>query len=89
MIDRPGTYGHSTYQFDWEREWRHRGNLGFESSDVAFLLIPEGLHSTARAFFLKAEQENIGPAYFCPYIDPSWERDRILGALKSTGNVGP
>jgi len=83
MIDAPGTYGGHDYLFDWEREWRHIGSMSFETEDVAFLLIPEDLHSAARGFFEDAYHENIGPAYFCPYVDPSWDRDRILAALKT------
>lgn len=81
MIDAPGTYRNRPYNFDWEREWRHVGALRFEPADVAFLLIPESLHEAAHGFFQHVLDSNLGPAYFCPYIDPSWERDRILNAL--------
>lgn len=83
MIDAPGTYGGRAYLFDWEREWRHIGSMSFEPEDVAFLLIPEDLHSAARRFFENAYLEHIGPAYFCPYMDPSWDRDRIIEALRT------
>jgi hypothetical protein len=82
LIDAPGSYGKIDYQFDWEREWRHVGPLSFTPEDVAFLLIPEELHSAAYGFFEEAQAQNLGPAYFCPYVDPLWSRDRILGALK-------
>lgn len=81
MIDAPGKYGASSYMFDWEREWRHVGKYSFVPSEVAFLLIPEELHDAARGFFLYTRENNLGPAYFCPYVDPSWDRDRILKAL--------
>jgi len=86
FIDAPGDYPVArgdtrTYRFEWEREWRHIGRFAFEPEDVAFLLIPEGLHAAAYAFFSNAESENLGPAYFCPYVDPSWERERILHVL--------
>jgi len=83
MIDAPGEYNRRPYLFDWEREWRHIGSLSFEPEDVAFLLIPEELHGAARSFFENAFHENLGPAYFCPYVDPSWDRERILAALRS------
>lgn len=83
MIDSPGVYGRSRYVFDWEREWRHIGDMNFETEDVAFLLIPEELHLSARGFFENALEENLGPAFLCPYVDPSWDRSRILSALNA------
>jgi hypothetical protein len=82
MIDAPGDYGQTQYYFDWEREWRHVGSMAFSTDDVAFLLIPEELHSAARSFFENARYENLGPAYLCPYVDPSWSRERIINELK-------
>ena len=84
FIDAPGKYYKSKYEFEWEREWRHLGDFPFDVSDVAFLLIPEALHSAAYSFFQDAYHENIGPAYFCPYIDPSWPREKILSKIYST-----
>lgn len=82
MIDAPGVYGNSEYFFEWEREWRHIGAMSFTPEDVAFLLIPEALHTAAQSFFEDAYRENIGPAYFCPYIDPSWSKEKIINELK-------
>lgn len=82
LIDAPGTYGASDYAFDWEREWRHVGPFSFDPCDVAFLLIPEALHESARDFFENARLDNLGPAYLCPYVDPSWSKDRIIGELR-------
>lgn len=31
------------YEWDWEREWRVRGDLHFRHSDVAFVVTPEGV----------------------------------------------
>lgn len=84
FIDAPGLYGQSSYEFDWEREWRHLGPMSFSTEDVAFLLIPEEHHSAASEFFKDAQAENLGPAYFCPYVDPSWPRDTILNALNES-----
>jgi hypothetical protein len=82
MIDAPGKYCDREYLFDWEREWRHIGPLNFTPDDVAFLLIPESLHSSARSFFEDAYTENIGPAYFCPYVDPAWDREKIMAEIR-------
>jgi len=82
MIDAPGEYGTKKYMFDWEREWRHVGVMPFQEQDVAFLLIPGELHSAANSFFIDAKADNIGPAYFCPLVDPLWPRERILEAIE-------
>ena len=82
FIDAPGEYGSSQYFFEWEREWRHVGEFAFEPKDVAFLLIPEELHEAARGFFEECLHEHTGPSYLCPYVDPTWDRDRILEILR-------
>ena len=82
MIDAPGVYGRSSYEYEWEREWRHIGELKFEPNDVAFLFIPEKLHPKARAFFSDVQREHSGPAYFCPFIDVKWPRWRVEEELR-------
>jgi hypothetical protein len=82
FIDSPGPYGGGAYFFEWEREWRHQGDLVFSPEDVAFLIMPEDYHEAARGFFEGAYYENTGPAYFCPYLDINWSRDRCLQELR-------
>jgi len=82
LIDAPGEYPNGPYYFEWEREWRYVGEFSFEVDDVAFLLILEELHNAARTFFRNAYQFHEGPAYLCPYIDPTWERAKILETLQ-------
>jgi len=81
FIDFTGDYGKGSYRFEWEREWRVREDLTFATGDVAFLVLPEGLHSAAQGFFLEHLHENSGPAYLCPYLDANWNRDRVHIAL--------
>jgi hypothetical protein len=81
FVDFPGEYGPTRYRFEWEREWRVPGGLSFRPEDVAFLFIPEGLHEQATTFFEAADRDGTGPAYFVPYIDPSWEMNRIQAAF--------
>lgn len=81
FIERPGDYDGATYRFEWEREWRVPGGIGFAPADVAFLFIPEELHGAAADFFRDAYEENTGPAYFCPYIDPRWGVDQLQAAF--------
>lgn len=82
FIDFPsGPDAPYTYDFRWEREWRVAGDVGFTPQDVAFLFIPEDLHGDARAFFENAEVENLGPSYSCPFVDPSWNVERVREAL--------
>jgi len=83
MVDAPGEYSTGSYRFEWEREWRHVGDFHFKVDEVAFLIIPENLHSAARGFFEDVSRENLGPAYFCPFIDPIWNIKRIEGTLES------
>lgn len=65
FVDETG----GSYNFEWEREWRHVGDLHFTPDDVAFLIIPEESHFYARDFFQSAEQDQLGPNYPCPFID--------------------
>ncbi|WP_324261630.1 abortive infection system antitoxin AbiGi family protein [Altererythrobacter sp. H2] len=81
FVDQPGLYGSASYFFEWEREWRIVGDLSFEESDPAFLIIPEGLHDAAKAFFEDAEQEQLGPSYKCPFIDPYWSLEQVNSVL--------
>jgi hypothetical protein len=87
FVDYPGEYGGTQYRFEWEREWRVRGDLAFGPDDVAFLFIPEALHGTARSFFEDHLRENTGPAYLCPYVDPTWDMTRIQAALASVATT--
>ncbi|WP_411902743.1 hypothetical protein [Methylorubrum thiocyanatum] len=79
FVDLPGRHG--SYYFEWEREWRHVGDLAFGPEDVAFILMPEEFHEAARCFFDEALREHTGPAYFCPFLDASWSRARCEQAL--------
>jgi abortive phage resistance protein AbiGi (putative antitoxin) len=89
MIETPGVYNDREYYFEWEREWRHVGDFAFDTIDVAFLIMPETLHAVAREFFADAYAQNTGPAYFCPFLDITWPRDRILCALASGSVAAP
>jgi hypothetical protein len=83
FVDYPGDYGGTQYRFEWEREWRVPGGLPFGPADVAFLFIPEAFHGAARSFFEAHLEENTGPAYLCPYVDPTWDMARIQAAYAS------
>ena len=82
FVDQPGQYGSSSYFFEWEREWRHPGDLHFDEADPAILIIPEDLHEAARDFFDNAEREQLGPNYKCPFVDPYWGLEKIKSILK-------
>ena len=73
FIDFPGEYGDTSYRFEWEREWRVPGSVGFSPENVAFLFGPEEAHSEM--------VEKVGSNYLCPCIDPLWPDDRIQEAL--------
>lgn len=79
FVDLPGRGG--SYYFEWEREWRHVGDLSFEPEDVAFILMPEEVHANARTFFDDVYRDNAGPSYFCPFLDASWTREQCESEL--------
>jgi len=83
FIDAPGAYGKSTYFFEWEREWRKIGDFNFDTDDVECLIIPQDLHGAAKSFFIDVKQENLGPVYNCPFIDPYWSRVKIQKTLNA------
>jgi hypothetical protein len=89
FIEAPGDYGNSPYYFEWEREWRHVGNFSFEPDEVAFLIMPERLHKAARNFFVEAYTEHTGPAYFCPFLDLTWPRERVDSRLAAGPIAAP
>jgi hypothetical protein len=80
FMEHPGRCGPP---YEWEREWRVLGEVRFDVTEVAFLLLPEADHSLADQFFRKVAEENTGPSYHCPYIDPvRWSRREIEEALE-------
>ena len=81
FVEFPGNHNGRLYRFAWEREWRHVGNFDFRPADVPFLVIPENQHDDARLYFEGARDDNTGPAYLCPYIDPGWDRTRVQREL--------
>lgn len=83
FLDYPGTYGPTSYEFEWEREWRIPGGLTFGPSEVAFLFLPADLHDAASRFFDSAAQEGSGPTYRCPLLDPLWSEGEIQDALEA------
>ena len=68
------------YHFEWEREWRLPNSLSFIPDDVAFLFLPEHLHSAA-AEFLSSGGGGAGPSYHCPILDPLWTDSQVQAAL--------
>lgn len=81
FVDTPGEFPTTQYFFEWEREWRVVERLRFQPEDVAFLILPEDIHKSARDFFDDAEADNVGPNYKCPFIDPYWGIEKIKKAL--------
>jgi hypothetical protein len=75
------------YDFRWEREWRIASDLSFTPDDVAFLFLPEDLHQAGRDFFAEHYQGGTGPAYFCPFIDPTWSVDRVREGLEDVPGI--
>lgn len=80
FIDHPQDVG----PFEWEREWRVVGEMRFDVSEVAFLFLPKADHDLADQFFSDVAEQNIGPSYRCPYLDPTWKLRDIQDALTMT-----
>ena len=68
------------YEFQWEREWRKPGPIGFTTWDVSALFIPEDQHKAAREFFDTAERDQTGPNYKCTFLDGKWGAAEIEAA---------
>jgi hypothetical protein len=69
-------------EFWWEREWRYRGDLGFQWSDVVAVFVPEDRHSEVRLKLEQLQPQDNPPAI----LDPTWGLERMIAAL---ANVPP
>jgi hypothetical protein len=87
FVDFPGAYGASQFRFEWEREWRVPQTITFAPYESAFLFLPEPEHDKARRFFMDLSWEHGGPVHQCPYIDPTWDMNRIQGAFAAVPNT--
>jgi hypothetical protein len=67
--------------YEWEREWRVPGGMSFEPSEVAFLFVPEELHTAARSFFAEKASDGSGRSYTCPLLDAAWPEDQLQEAF--------
>lgn len=72
----------SSYDWKWEREWRVRGDVSFESERVALLYAPEAEHPAIKSFWtaqiLEARAGNVPPL-----LDASWAKERQYDVLSS------
>lgn len=67
--------GRGYSDFRWEREWRKRGDLNFQNSDVAFGLCPENE--------IPYYENLVSRAY--PFLDPDWDEPKIRAHLTTFG----
>lgn len=63
---------HERNDFDWEREWKVRGNVSFSHRSLAGVILPENT-----AFKMRRRAEDNG----VPVISASWGQDRIEETL--------
>jgi hypothetical protein len=63
---------HSGNDFDWEREWKVRGNVAFRYRELAGVILPE---RTASKMWHRALDNGV------PVISAEWNRDRIEETL--------
>jgi hypothetical protein len=83
FIEGMGTWDGRRKEFWWEREWRHKGHLGFRLREIAVILCPE--HD------MEAFQGLAGPSPSqdhrqVPLLDPRWGLEHIIAALAGVPN---
>jgi hypothetical protein len=64
-------------EFWWEREWRYRGDLQFEWSEVVAVFAPEHRHPEMRLALAQDQTPDEPPAL----LDPRWGLERMIAAL--------
>lgn len=78
FVDHPGkTAGVGSYFFEWEREWRHIGDLEFSESDPAFFIFPEENHKYFREFMDGKNDEKFPRYSGVPFISIKWSKEQI------------
>ena len=88
FVDRPGWYqgfcGDRKYFFEWEREWRHVGDLSFQDTDLSFLVLPEDEHLKLR-MYLSEESRGIDLSSYSsiPFVCLNWEKSKIQDTLSA------
>lgn len=83
----PTCQGRSRKEFWWEREWRHRGNFAFGSSDLVAMFAPEQEHLELRTALI-----GLAPSSDrTPLLDPKWGMERMIAELAGVdaAHVGP
>jgi hypothetical protein len=78
FVEGMGTWDGSRKEFWWEREWRHRGDMGFFLEQVAVILCPK---DDMAAFKEVAASSPLEPVRHVPLIDPRWGLEHIIATL--------
>lgn len=60
---------HERYDFGWEREWRHRGPLSFEISDIVCAVVPDDVDLE-----IKKKLAHLA----IPMYSPGWNVERLI-----------
>lgn len=79
FIDYPGIYGDREYKWEWEREWRMRGDLAFALPTLPFLFAPESTHTELRSRWRELAG-NVNPPTI---LDADWPLARLQDVAKS------
>lgn len=74
--------GAPPYDWRWEREWRVRGDLEFQDSDLAILFAPEDRHSLLTDWW-KQEVIEGWAGYIPPIVDTRWPGERQDATIRS------
>jgi len=70
-----------SYQYDWDKEWRVPGGLGFTDDVVSFILLPEEEHDAFHTFQSRGHNEGNSPLFKSPLIDHRWAKERVRDTL--------
>jgi len=71
--------------FFWEREWRHRGDFRFATTDVVAVFAPEKDHARLKPLISGLSVD--WATRDVPLLDPVWGTNYIFGALSRARNA--
>lgn len=86
FIEQMGPTSASRKEFWWEREWRHVGDIHFNTSDLVVVFAPESEHPGLEI------QLAGNPDYqtrMPKLIDVNWGMERMVGVLAGVPDLGP
>ncbi len=75
-----GGKSETKHRFEWEREWRVPGELGFGLDDVMFVFVPKQEHEDWNCFWENVTGGTGGSGLL--FVDPLWDENRLQDAFR-------